>query len=246
MAMKSHRSVPPAALVIKWPLSVHAETARDMVRRLSASRIPATWAVNRGPQLEALESWGAVRDGADAALAISANGGAAPSDDPDGSGCGDVARQLQALRGFPLRVDAVLGSAGLTSGQWPRTWRALGVRGFVIDEGDDAGAARALPFGIWQFTPRATVPRQPRWTNWLRRRRPVFNSRTRMPLLVAVDLARSGTAGSRAWRETEAVLEQAVAARREGAVRLATLGELIDEFAQASAPRPQRSILRAA
>jgi hypothetical protein len=243
--MMKSRSVSQAALVIKWPQAIATAAPGEVARRLSAGRVPATWSVEHARQVEMLKSWGAAGDDGDAILLAS-------SRDQSALQAGDsmaghlVAKCLQSLRAQGLRVEAIHGGADMVDGSWPRTLRAMGVRGIVIEGAAVAGVARALPFGLWQFTPLATAPRVRRWTNLFRRQPTLFDGGLGRPALVTIDLARVGEPGSSAWREMEAALGKAAEARSAGSIALVTIGELIDQFSQAATPRPQRSILRAA
>jgi hypothetical protein len=121
----------------------------------------------------------------------------------------------------------------------------LGIRGVVISS-QDAAAPHALPFGVWSFSPHAALPRRRRWFDWLRGRQATLGSHLPGPAVVTVDLSRAGETGSRTDREIAAALDDVAAAHRDGAIVLTTLGELTARLSEASAPRPQRSILRAA
>jgi hypothetical protein len=240
--MKTKRAPQPAALVVKWPQGVSEFIARGIARRLSASQTPATWAVDQASQLKSLASWNA--GGIDEAALIvpapadrSATGPATPAT--------EIARRLDLLRGTGAAVDLVHAAGDLTQGHWPRTLRALAVHGVVVDGAPADGSARALPFGVWQFTPQAIVPHVRGWFAWLSRRRPVFVGGSNLPAVATLDLSR--VAGDkRAQHEVEQAMEQAAEAARSGAIRLLTMGELTARYTSASASRPQRSILRAA
>lgn len=243
--MKTERSPQQAALVIKWPQSVPAPPAREVAKRLLAAHVRTTWSVDQASQVEALASWGATREGADAALLVTAH--SAPARDAaQGDATRELGRRLELLRAMGLPVDVLQAGPELVAGAWPRTLRALGVHGVVVESVSQPGLVRALPFGVWQFTPQATAPRARSWFNWLRPRRPLFATTQRGPLVIAVDLARAAALGPSGWREAEQAIEQAAETRERGVVALVTVGELAGRFAHSNAARPQRSILRAA
>lgn len=236
-----------AAVVVKWPQSVPMAAAREVSRRLVEGRVPATWSVDQATQVASLASWGVAERGAEAALIVpvAANAGGTPKAEQDAGR--ELTRRLELLRSSGATVDVVQGGPELAAGHWPRTLRALGVHAVVIEGSSDVGPARALPFGVWQFTPQATAPHTPRWTDWFRpRRRSMFAVRHGSPAVVTIDLARVGAAGSRSWRDMEATIAQARELGAGGAITLVTMGQLAARFSQANASRPQRSILRAA
>jgi hypothetical protein len=201
--------------------------------------------LDQASQVEALASWGATRDGAEAALLVTSKSEPAADGEPDGA-ARELARRLELLRAMGVPVDVIQAGPELVAGAWPRALRALGVHGVVVEGACVAGLARALPFGVWQFSPRATAPRARSWFNWLRPRRPLFASTQRGPVVVAVDLARAAAYGPPGWREAEQAIEQAAETCERGVTALVTVGELAGRFAHANVARPQRSILRAA
>lgn len=233
-----------AALIIKWPQSASPAAAREAARRLLANRTPATWSLDQASQIESLASWGGLRNMSEAALIVPPPASSATATEQ--AAIGEVSRRLELLRFAGLNVDLVHGGPHLAQGHWPRTLRALGVHGVVVDGTAEAAPARSLPFGVWLFTPHAIVPRIRRWTDWFTRREPLFAGKKATPATATIDLGRVGAAGSRCWREMELAIEQAAEARSAGVITLAPMGELTAQFMQAGAPRPQRSILRAA
>jgi hypothetical protein len=241
--MKSPRPVRQAALILHWPQATAPAVAREAARRLSVRGIPATWSVDQPSQLEALAGWGLARTGVDAALNVASP---AAGQFEESAASRELARRLELLRASGLPVDVVRSGPELLGETWPRALRALGLRGVVIDGRDTSSGARSLPFGVWHFTPQASVPRVRRWTNWFARRRPLLAGAARGPIVATIDLTRVGQPGAREWHEVDAVLDEAAAADREGAAALVTMSELTAHLAQSAAPRPQRSILRAA
>jgi hypothetical protein len=232
-----------AAVVVKWPNRVPLVAAREMSRRLVDAGIPATWALDQVSQIEALSSWGAVRHGDEAALLLESP---SPGVQDERVAVQELARRLELLRSTGMGVEIAETGPNLVDGAWPRTLRAQGVLGVVVDAGREATPARALPFGVWQFTPRAIVPQIARWTTWLRRRRPLLDAGSKSPQVVSIDLLRAGDPTSRSWREAESAVFQMGHASRGGAATIETLGQITTRLCQANAPRPQRSILRAA
>lgn len=232
-----------AAVVVQWPNRVPLVAAREMSRRLVDQRIPATWSVDQISQIEALASWGAVRSGADAALLLDAP---ASEHQDERTAVQELARRLVLLRSTGMNVEIIQARPDMVSGSWPRTLRAQGVLGVVVGASGDATPARALPFGVWQFTPRATAPRIARWTDMLRRHRPLLAAASKSPAIVSIDLARAGMPESRPWRQAELAIAQISQAAHNGTAELETLGQITARLCQANAPRPQRSILRAA
>lgn len=228
-----------AAIVVKWPRSVEQATAREVLQQLDAARIIATWAVDQATQIEAIATWGAIRNGAETALLAS---GESATEDAGR----EFARRLELLRATGVDVDTVHTRSELTVGAWPRTLRALGIHGVVLEAAGQPGHVRALPFGVWNFAPQATTPAKRGLLSWLRPRRSPFVGASSAAVVVTIDLERSAAAGSRGAHETGRLIEQAVAAQAEGAIALSTVSQLARQFAQANEPRPQRSILRAA
>jgi hypothetical protein len=244
--MNAEHTPQQAALVIKWPQHVPAAAARETARRLVAGRTPATWAVDQVTQIEALTSWGVVRAGAEAAL-LMPTAAELVAEQAAESASKELARRLELMRSTGLAVDVVHAGSAPVAGHWPRTLRGLGVHAVVVDDARDMGVTRALPFGVWQFTPQATAPQPRRWLSWLRPRRPRLFAPTRSaPAVASVDLTQTGCVGSRGWREMEQAIDQAAEAVAAHTLAIATVGELAGRFAHANAPRPQRSILRSA
>jgi hypothetical protein len=242
-----NKSAPPrqAAIVVKWPRTVDQAAARELLGQLDSARILATWAVDQATQIEAIATWGAIRNGAETALLASAEPARAGEAASEDSGR-ELARRLELLRATGVDVDIVHAGPGLTSGAWPRTLRALGIHGVVLEAAGQPGHVRALPFGVWNFAPQATTPAKRGLLSWLRPRRSPFVGVTSAAAVVTIDLQRSADAGARGARETGRVIEQAAAARAEGSIAISTVSQLARQFAQANEPRPQRSILRAA
>lgn len=232
-----------AALVVKWPHQVPLVAAREFCRRLIDLKLAATWSLDQASQVEALASWGAVRCGAEAALLLDGASGAAN----EHSAAQECARRLVLLRATGMDVTMVHASRPIDEGTWPRTLRALGILGVVADAAGADHHARALPFGVWQFAPAAEAPSPPRWFGWMRRRRPVLAGAGRQnSAIVTIDLARAGLPGSRPWCDAELAIADMRQAVTAGEASLETLGQMAARLGQTSAPRPQRSILRAA
>jgi hypothetical protein len=124
----------------------------------------------------------------------------------------------------------------------------MGVRCLVIASPvAGVATARVLPFGVWQLTPNAQVPRERRWFRWFGAGRAMLPAGTADSLgLVVVDLEKSASGDSRAWRDIKLAVDHAAEARNSGVIVPATVGQLARRLAAVNAARPQRSILRAA
>ncbi|HMO86346.1 MAG TPA: hypothetical protein PKC18_15645 [Lacipirellulaceae bacterium] len=241
--MTKDRSPRQAALVVNWPHRVPAPPAREMARLLAAARLPATWSLDQTTQIEALASWGALR-GPGAEAALLAEGRPIAHEDLAHDGAArEITRRLELLRGSGLSVDVVQCGPEMASGAWPRTLRALGIRGAIVD---GSGMTRALPFGVWLFAPQTSLPRARSWRSWLQRRPPPFRAAKRGPALAIIDLAAAGAVGSRRWREVEQTVADAAEIHHANHVALTTVGQIAHGLAQANQPRPQRSVLRTA
>jgi hypothetical protein len=242
--MKIHQTARPAAVVISWSRTAALATVRDVARRVAAAAAPATWAIEQASQIESLAGWGLSRRALDVAL-IAGGADATSALAVDDAVARELARRLDVLRDSGSDVSVLQASLALATGAWPRLLRALGIRGMLV-AAQNAAAPHALPFGVWSFSPHSTLPRRRRWIDWLRGRQPLFNPYIPGPAIVTIDLARAGETGSRTEREIASALDEVAAAHRDGTVALTTLGELTGRLSEASAPRPQRSILRAA
>jgi len=242
--MKIHQAARPAAIVISWSHNAAQPAVREVARRVTGLGVPATWALEQASQVGLLAGWGVSRSALDVALLADAVD-SDPARPADESGARELARRLDVLRDSGSEVSVLRGAPELATGAWPRILRALGIRGIVVAS-EGAAAPHALPFGVWHYAPHATLPRPRRWFSWLRRRPALIAPHISGPAVVALDIARMGAAGSRAWKEGDQALAEAAAAHRDGAIALTTLGDLTSRLSEASAPRPQRSILRAA
>lgn len=242
--MKIHQAARPTAIVLTWSRSAAPATVREVARRVVGLAAPATWALEQASQVESLVGWGLSQRELDVALIAEGVEAdlARPTDD---AAARELARRIDVLRDSGSGVSVLQASPALAAGAWPRQLRALGIRGIVVAS-RGAAAPHALPFGVWNFAPHAALPRPRRWFDWLRGRQPLLDSRVPGPAIVTIDLARVDEAASRTGREIATALDEVTAARREGEIALTTLGELSARLSEASAPRPQRSILRAA
>jgi hypothetical protein len=242
--MKIPRAARPTAIVITWSSNAASPAVREVARRVDRLGIPATWALQQASQIDLLADWGLPRRGLDVALLVepATSDAARPGDDAVAR---ELARRLDLMRDRGLEVSVVQATPALATGAWPRLLRALGVRGLVVASQAPA-APHALPFGVWHYAPHAAVPRPRRWFSWIRRRSPLIAAHIPGPAIIALDAERMAAPGSRAWLEGENALDHAAAAQSEGVVALATLAEMTARLSEASMPRPQRSILRAA
>jgi hypothetical protein len=137
--------------------------------------------------------------------------------------------------------------AELPRGQIERQLAQQGVRAIVTESAaSDSGAVRPLPFGVWQLAPQGTLPSQRRWFRRVGGVPQDFFSAAAGPTIASIDLAAIGSPDSRGWRELEKAIDQASTASDQGQIRIATVADLTAELTRQSAPKPQRSILRAA
>jgi hypothetical protein len=242
--MKPSRPAPQAAIVIKWPQTAAAGVARLAAQRLAAGAVPATWAIDQASQLESLRSWGALPGAADATLLACCGvlADAAVSE----IAAREMGRRLELLRDAGLGVEVLYAGAKGLGEHWPRALRALGVCGIVVDGEPSPAAPRALPFGVWRFSSHVTIPRRPSWTSWLRTKRPLLTNPGHPAVVATIDLARVESEQSAAAAAMQRALDEAAAARADRSVALVTMSQLAAQFTRANAPRPQRSILRAA
>ena len=233
----SPRSATPVCLVIRWPRDLAASSGpAQLLRRLIEDHLPATWCVE---SIEQANTLGTVIHLVEGALLVPKINAATASD--------AIADGLHRLSAGGHEVATLCVNGDLPRGQIERQLAQQGVRAIVTEStASDSGAVRPLPFGIWQLAPQGTLPSQRRW---FRRVGGVpqdfFNSATG-PTIASLDLAAIGSPDSRAWREMEKAIDQAATASDQGQIRIATVADLTAELARQSAPKPQRSILRAA
>jgi hypothetical protein len=248
--MKSAPAVPQLSLVVKWPHhAAVAPAAQLLIKLLAEKRISATWAIEQPAQAERLRA--GLRGRADAALLINpatAALAAKPGDSADFTY--EIHRSLDALRGADVDVSAVQIPRELTRGVHERRLRELGVRAVicgVAGKGSGLGAPRALPFGMWQLSPQVSVPVIASWRRFFgRKQRVQLTPVDGAPLVADIDLARVGSPASRSWQAVDRLLREAVEFGQRGVVAVVSVAELAAGLSQASAARPQRSILRAA
>ena len=233
----SPRSTTPVCLVIRWPRSVAATSGpAQLLRRLVEDCLPATWCVETVEQAVTLDTAIHLVEGA---LLVPKVNAASASD--------AVADGLHRFTAAGHDVATLCVDAELPRGQVERQLAQQGVRAIVTESAaSDSGAVRPLPFGVWQLTPQGTLPS--RWS-WFRRVGGVpqgFFSAAAGPTIASIDLAAIGSPDSRGWREMEKAIDQAATASDQGQIQIATVADLTAELIRQSAPKPQRSILRAA
>ena len=249
--MKSARVVPQLSLVVKWPHhAALAPMAQQLMKQLTEHRLAATWAIEQPAQAERLRA-GQRRHDVDAALLVGAATAALaakPSESADFSY--EIRCSLDELRGAGLEVSAVQIGRELARGVHERRLRELGVRAVIVDgmgQAPSAAAPRALPFGMWQLSPRVSVPILTTWRRFFSRAQRVhLEPIDGAPMVASIDLGRIGSPTSRGWRAVERLIRQVADARQRNAVTVATVAEVTAGLAQGNAARPQRSILRAA
>ncbi len=239
---------PLASLVVKWPRALAGtDIVQNVARRLGEARIAATWSLEEPGQAAALASMGVLRRGGDVALVVAdavltLEGVASPK------WTDEIGGRLEEIRAEGIVADTLHTGLDMARSSCQRTLRVMGIRAIVTEAASAAAsAARPLPFGIWQLAPRLAVPAVRRWMTWFRNRRRLTTEGDQAPTALAIlDLARLASTGVRGGREFEALVAELVDLRARGAASVACVGEVAEHLSEVNAPRPQRSILRAA
>lgn len=229
------------SIVVAWPRSVPIEPAGEVLKALSKNWLPATWAVEHTSQSPAVLA--AAGEALGHELAVLANpaklavaGATAEQATADG-----IARQVSAMAAVRQAASTVVMSAAGGRNELRRL-HAAGVRSVVNEVNSREAGVRLVPYGLWQFTPLASVPRVRRWWSWF-----VPSRVGAVPgggSCIAVNLTQLAARGG--WRELETTLARISEERRAGRVAVVTVGEATQQLTGLNAPRPQRSILRAA
>jgi hypothetical protein len=212
--------------------------ASRLARQLAEGGFSATWSIEDAAQFRAIESWSKPRITPDVALLAKDAVGGAPAE--------NFAARLEGhfAAGMNVRSMHIPGSAARTMNH--RALFAAGIRSIVVDQ-PVTGGARALPFGLRQFSPRLVVPRGGWFAGWFGGGpRQFIAAATGGMLLAGIDLVRLRSKAARGWRAVEQIIRELDDARAEGVIGVATLSEAVRQLAESSAVRPQRSILRAA
>lgn len=233
----SPRSATPVCLVIRWPRDLAASSGpAQLLRRLVEDHLPATWCVE---SIEQANTLGTAIHLVEGALLVPKINAATASD--------AIADGLHRLSAGGHEVATLCVNGDLPRGQIERQLAQQGVRAIVTEStASDSGAVRPLPFGIWQLAPQGTLPSQRRWFRRVGGVPQDFFSNAAGPTIANIDLGAIGSPDSREWREMEKAIDQAATASDQGQIRIATVADLTAELARQSAPKPQRSILRAA
>ncbi len=237
---------PLVSLVVKWPRALgHDDMVERVARRLGEARVGVTWSLDDPAQAVALVSRGARRRGDDAALTV-ADAVLALEGVSSPRWTDEIGGRLNDLRAAGLTVETLHAGLDMARSSCQRTLRILGVRAIVTEAASAApSAARPLPFGIWQFAPRLAVPAARSWTRWLRRR-PGLASEHSQASVAVIDLVRLASTAMRGSRELESLLAEVMDLRARGGAEVVCVSEIAGRLAEQNAPRPQRSILRAA
>jgi hypothetical protein len=233
----SPRSATPVCLVIRWPRSVAASSGpAHLLRRLVEDHLPSTWGVETIEQAKTLD---AAIHLVEAALLIPKIKAVTASD--------AIADGIHPFNTAGHQVATIYVDAELPRGQVERQLAQQGVQAIVTESAaSDSRAIRPLPFGIWQLAPQGTLPSHWRWFRRVGGVPQDFFSAAAGPTIASIDLAAIGSPDSRGWRELEKAIDQAATASDQGQIRIATVADLTAELTRQSAPKPQRSILRAA
>lgn len=233
----SPRSATPVCLVIRWPRSVAASSGpAQLLRRLVEDHLPATWGVET---IEQAETFDAAIHLVETALLIPEIKAATASD--------AIADGIHRFAAAGHDVATLCVDDELPRGQVERQLAQQGVRAILTESAaSDAGAISPLPFGIWQLAPQGRLPSHWRWFRRVGGVPQDFFSAAAGPTIASIDLAAIGSPESRGWREMEKAIDQAATASDQGQIRIATVADLTAELTRQSAPKPQRSILRAA
>ena len=234
------RSLPPTAtpvcLVIRWPhQAADGATATSLARRLADDHLPATWGVETVEQANAIDTAVQLFE---SALLLTDNLSAPLSD--------QIVDGIHRFEAAGRAIATICPSGEMPRGQFERQLSQQGVRGIVSASAARGSAAiRAIPFGLCQLTPIGTLPSQRRCFRRVGGVPQDFWAPASDPSIASIDLSKIGPASGSAWRELAKVIDLAATASDQGAIRLLTVADLVEEWARQTA-RPQRSILRAA
>jgi len=224
----------------------HIGVVQRLAERLGEARLGATWTVEAPAQAATLVSWNALRHGGDLALSVAdavltLEGVASPRWTEEISG------RLNYLRAQGGAVETLHTGLDMARSSCQRALQLMGVRAIVTEAASAVPAVvRPLPFGLWQLAPRLVAPAHSRWAAWLGRRRVALASEPRETAVAVLDLSRVTPGDQRRWAEVESVVAEAIDLRARGAIRVECIGQIARHLANQHAPRPQRSILRAA
>jgi hypothetical protein len=230
------RNAPPVCLVIRWSNHVAADAGpARLLRRLIEARLPATWAIEQPAQSAHLAAAPQLVEHALLLPQVDANLSDALAD----------GLHRFSVAGHDVATLAVAGQP--PRGQSERQLAQLGVRAIVTESNaSGSGSIRPLPFGLWQATPHGTLPSRRRWLRRVGGVPQELVAGAAGPAVVTADAAELIRQGARAWSELELAIDQLETANERSAIRIATVADLAAELTRQAAPKPQRSILRAA
>lgn len=233
----SLRSATPVCLVVRWPRVLTPEAGpAQLLRRLVEDHLPATWGVEAIEQAKVLD---AAIHLIESAILIPKLSVATASD--------VIADGLHRFTAAGHEVATLCIDAELPRGQVERQLAQQGVQTIIAESAaSDSRAVCPLPFGIWQLVPQGKLPSHWRWFRRLGGLSQDFFSAAAGPTIASIDLAAIGSIDGRGWREMEKAIDQAATASDQGVIQLTTVTELAAELSRQNAPKPQRSILRAA
>jgi hypothetical protein len=237
---KAERVAVPVSFVICWPEGVPAEPLpKELYRSLNESGIAATWAIEKPHQVKQLSN--AVRQPAVVEIALKLNASASAT------AMETIARDVECFHAADLDLAAIEVPTSRPRGAFERRFSQLGIRAIIgSTRRGKSTVIRSLPFGICEFTPHVQAPDRRRWLSALGRRSTFEFVNNASPAVVSIDLARTGSTNSRAWRELTGLIDRAADAHRQKTARILTITELAAILSRQSSSRPQRSILRTA
>jgi hypothetical protein len=231
------RTVPPVSLVVRWPNSVPVAVADQLARRLSDARLASTWAIEEPTQAAVLAGRSHGSAAPASALMVAAGNPAAAIE-------AGIAKFQKA--GIPLEGIQIDGA--LTRGSVERRLCQAGVRAIVTGpRHGKASLVRPLPFGVWELGPHVVVPPRRKLFGLLSGSPQQISSASEpSPAIASIDMARIGGSQPGNWRAVDRLISDAAASAASGAARIVSIAEIAAELSEVAAPRPQRSILRAA
>jgi hypothetical protein len=244
--MSVRRNLPLLALVVKWPAEVTNEMViRQVIRRLVDAGLPATWSVEDAAQAESLHFWGAMQQGGDAALLVEADALTSTRGHQAAAWGRRVSNRLKQIRSVGVGAETMHAGAAVAKTLNPQSLSSAGISAVVADIAGPA--VRPLPLGMWQFTPRITLPVERRWWQLFHRSVQLIQGEpSQLPTVATIDLSRLAAIGPRAWQACDVELASVADANKRGALAIGAVAEIAASLAEARAAKPQRSILRAA
>lgn len=234
--MKSSSAASQVAVIVRWPVQAPAAVAVQVQRLLSEKRLAATWSIERASQIVPLSS--RTTEPFEVAVLVDRTVKTEQLGD-------EVARRLDDFAAANLSTATVHLERLAERGAAERSLRQLGIALIVADRAAPRTAA-PLPFGLWQLAPASTAPAS-RWLGLFPRPvKSLLERAVTAPAVACIDVGRLAKGGSQPWRSVEQLLTEAADACRRGDALATTLAEIAAQFTRSAAPKPQRSILRAA